>query len=77
MPIFSLCFLLTLLHRRKEEQLLSFACVSNTQCGKFSIFLSLRFYVKTISENATVQKNAIFAISGALNILTFGKFQPS
>ena len=52
----------------------TFVSVSNcnrSQCGKFSIFLSLRFYVKSILENVEVLKNAIFATSETVNF-SFG-----
>ena len=38
-----------------------------TQCGNFKIFLSLRFYVKSILENLEVDKLLFFAILEALN----------
>ena len=39
------------------------------QCGNLSIFLSLRFYVKSILENQESPKTAVFAIFGALNLV--------
>ena len=44
------------------------AKVSISQCGKFRIFLTLRFYVKSVLENVKVQKNASFAILRALKL---------
>ena len=38
------------------------------QCGNFRIFLSLRFYVKSILEHIEVLKLPFFAILGALNV---------
>ena len=38
--------------------------VLNSQCGKFSIFLSLRFYVKSILENVKVEKVPFLQFQG-------------
>ena len=37
------------------------------QCANFRIFLSFRFYVKSILDNVEVLKIAFFAILGTLN----------
>ena len=44
-----------------------FIWVTFAQCGNFMIFLSLRFYVKTILENLEVQNLLFFTHLGALN----------
>ena len=44
-------------------------CPICTQCINFRIFLSFRFYVKSILENLEVLKMPIFAILGALNFV--------
>ena len=49
--------------------------VVNTQCGYFSISLSVRFYVKSISENLEVIKTAIFAVLVALNCVYLVDFK--
>ena len=41
--------------------------VKISQCGNFMIFLSLRFYVKSIWEHLKVQKMPFFAIMKILN----------
>ena len=38
----------------------------NTECGYFSIFLSLRFYVKSVLKNAKVQKMPFLPIQRLL-----------
>ena len=44
--------------------------VIHSQCGNFSVFLSLRFYVKLILENAEILKTAFFChFWGALNFV--------
>ena len=44
-------------------------CYFSTKCGHFRIFLSLRFYVKSILDNLEVLKLPVFfAIFGSLNI---------
>jgi len=43
------------------------------QCGNFTIFLSLRFYVKIILESTNC-KTAIFTMSGALNLVDRANF---
>ena len=50
--------------------------VLNTQCGNSMIFLSLRFYVKSILEILEVQNLPFLAILEALNFI-FGTFQLS
>ena len=42
-------------------------CAKNTQCGNFIIFLSLRFFVKSILGSVKVLKSAIFTHLEALN----------
>ena len=44
------------------------------QCGNFRIFLSLRFYVKSILENLEVLKLLGFVILGALNYVNVVDF---
>ena len=59
-----------------SKVLLNFnASVSAPLCGKFKIFLALRFYVKSILENQEVLKLPFFAILQDLNCV--GTFQPS
>jgi len=48
----------------------------NAQCGKFRIFLSLRFYVKSILENLEVLKLP-FCCFKSSEICWFCRFQPS
>ena len=43
--------------------------ISNAQCGNFMIFISLRFYVKSIFEYSRSAKTAFFAILGAVNFV--------
>ena len=43
-------------------------------CGKFRIFLSLRFYVKSILENLREPKTFFFALFGALNFANLVNF---
>ena len=49
---------------------------STAQCGKFSTFLSLRFYVKSILENVNVQQMPYLQLQ-RLGIFDLGTFQPS
>ena len=49
---------------------------AQSQCGKFSTFLSLRFYVKSILENVKVQKMSFLPFQELWNY-DFGTFQPS
>ena len=46
---------------------LAYRVITRTQCGNFMIFLSLRFYVKSILENSRSAKSAILTHSQALN----------
>ena len=48
--------------------------VQSAQCGNFKIFLSFRFYVKSILENLEVVKVPFFAILGALNFVDLVNF---
>ena len=48
--------------------------VTKTQCGKFRIFLSLRFYVKSIFENLEVLKLTFLPFLGALNFVNLVHF---
>ena len=45
----------------------------NPFCGNFSIFLSVRIYVKSILHYVKVLKMPFLAVFGALK---FGKYQP-
>ena len=47
-----------------------------TKCGNFMIFLSFRFYVKSIFKNLEVLK-LLFLLFLMPSILFFGKIQPS
>ena len=49
---------------------------STAQCGKFSTFLSLTFYVKSILENVNVQQMPYLQFQ-SLGIFDLGTFQPS
>ena len=46
------------------------------QCGNFKVFLSVRFYVKSILEAVKVQ-NLPFSLFLGLRIFNVGKFQTS
>ena len=51
------------------------ACtVVSTQCGNFSIFLPIRFYVKSILEVSRSAKTAIFVTLGAVNLVILVNF---
>ena len=50
--------------------------VQGAQCGNFRIFLSLRFYVKSLLENLEVLKLTSSAILGTLNFVNL-VFQPT
>ena len=45
-----------------------------SQYGNFKIFLSLRFYVKSLLVEIRSAKNAVFAIFGALNYVNLVDF---
>ena len=47
---------------------------TSTRCGNFRIFLSFRFYVKSILENLAVHKLLFFAITGARNFVNLVNF---
>ena len=47
---------------------------ANPQCGNFRIFLSLKFYVKSILENLDVVKLPFFATLAALNLFHMVNF---
>ena len=56
--------------RDEAERDLVFLGMKNARCGKFTIFLSLRFYVKSILENVEVLKLPFFfEILGSLNFV--------
>ena len=48
--------------------------VHKTQCGNFKIFVSLRFYVKSILWILEVKKTAVFTIFGAVNFVLLLNF---
>ena len=45
--------------------------IAKSQIGNFSIFLSFRFYVKSIFQNLKVLKTAVFAILRAQNFVNW------
>ena len=49
-------------------------CQFHTQCENFKIFLSFRFYVKSIFEESRMSKTAVFAIFGTLNFVNLINF---
>ena len=57
--------------RKKSKTKSFFTFCTVSLCVSFNIFLSSRFYVKSISENLEVLKPQFFAILGALNFVNF------
>ena len=51
------------------SNLVSALAYTYTQCGNFRIFLSFRFYVKSIFENQELVKLPFFANFGDLNFV--------